>query len=201
MELQPVFHGHVLRTASLEEAVFGSQQIGLERQGGFRLVINVLDDIAHHLFEGIGHGHAVEVHAGRVCLHDGGMVVHVDDESGEVIAFPMHQTVRVVAGIANQAQGTAEVLGHLQTAHPVVMVDGFLAERQHTYGDTAYLEMSAGNELFLGGIDIDHLTFFRLSFHAGNGTGKDPGVKTLERFFLPGFEKYFLVAHLYGLSC
>ena len=24
--------------------------------------------------------------------------------------------------------------------------------------------------------------------------------KTLERFFLSGFEKYFLIAHLYGLS-
>ena len=117
-----------------------------------------------------------------------------------VLAFAMYQTIGVVAGIAHQAQRTAEVLGHPQTAYPVVMVDGFLAEGQHAHGDAAYLEMSAGNELLLRGIDIDHLTFFRFTFHTGNGAGENPRMETLERFFLSGFEKYFLIAHLYGLS-
>ena len=160
----------------------------------------MLDDVAHHFFEGFGHCHTVEVHAGRVCLHDGGMVVHVDNQSGQVITLAVYQTVGVVLRIAQHAQGTAEVFGHLQAAYPERVVDGFLTEGQHTHGDAANLEMSAGNEFFLGGVDIYYFTFFRLSFHAGDGAGKDPGMKTLERFFLSGFEKYFLIAHLYGLS-
>ncbi len=35
VELQSVLHGHVLLTSAFEEAVFRSQQVGLEGQRGF----------------------------------------------------------------------------------------------------------------------------------------------------------------------
>lgn len=152
----------------------------------------MLDDVAHHFFKGFGHCHTVKVHAGRVCLHHGGMVVHVDNQSGQVIALTVYQTVGIVLRIAQHAQGTAEVFGHLQAAYPERVVDGFLTEGKHTHGDASNLEMSAGNEFFLGGVDIYYFTFFRLSFHTGDGSGKTQGWKRLSDSSFPGLRNTFL---------
>ena len=92
-----------------------------------------------------------------------------------VIALAVYQTVGIILRIAQHAQGTAEVFGHPQAAYPERMVDGFLTEGQHTHGDASNLEMSAGNEFFLGGVDIYYFTFFRLSFPRGRWRRKDPG--------------------------
>ena len=149
MEFQSVFHGDILRTASLDETVLGSQQIRLERQGCFRLVVNVLDYIPHHFAQSIGNFHAIDMHAGRMSLHDRRMIVNVNDQSRQVIAFSVYQTIGIVLRVTDQSQSTAQILGHLQTAYPERMVNGFLTERKHTHRNASHLEMTTSYKFFL----------------------------------------------------
>lgn len=38
------------------------------------------------------------MHAGTVSLHDGGLSIHIDDQTRQKIALAMHQTIGIVVG-------------------------------------------------------------------------------------------------------
>ena len=66
----------------------------------------------------------------------------------------------------------------LSEPFPEIMVDRFLPERKHTYGDTSDLEVSFGDKFFLGGVYFYNFTFFGFSVETGDSTGENPGVKS-----------------------
>ena len=48
MEEQSVLHGYILCASAKKESVLGRFEVGLERQRGFTLIIDIADGIAHH---------------------------------------------------------------------------------------------------------------------------------------------------------
>ena len=200
MEVQPILRSHIVGAAAFQEAVFGVE-VGLEGQGGFRFIIDVVHFAFHHLGQGLGDRHAVQVHAGRVGLHHGRTVVYVDDQPRQVVALAVHQAVGVVVFAAGDADAASHVAGHSQASLPEVLVDGLvLSEGKDAHGDASYLEVAFGDKFFLRGIDLYYFSFFRFAVQAGNGAREHPWVKTLERFFLARFQIYFIHGVNYEFS-
>ena len=192
VEVQAVLRGHVVRAAAQQEAVFG-EKVGLVGQGGFRFVVDVVYFSLHHLGQGVGYGHAVQVHPGGVGLHHGGAGIDVDDQAGQVVAFAVHQTVSIVVWTSDEADAAAHIQGDFQASVPKVAVDGFvLPEGEHAHGDAPNLEVAFGDEFFFCGVDFHHFAFFGLSVHAGDGAGEHPRVKALQGFLFSGFQVDFI---------
>ena len=63
MKLQTIFHRYIIYTSTSDKSIFSSQQIGLERQRGFRLVIDILNRIIHYFGQSGSYFHPVQVHS------------------------------------------------------------------------------------------------------------------------------------------
>ena len=199
VELQSILHSHVVGAASLQEAVFGVE-VGLEGQGRFRFIIDVVHLAVHHLGQRFGYRHAVQVHAGRVGLHHGRASIHVDDEARQVVALAVHQSVGVVVGPSGHADAAAHVARHGQAPFPEVFVDGLvLSEGEHAHGDASYLVVAFGDEFFFRRVDFHDLTFLGFAVDACDGAREHPGMKALERLFLARFQIYFIHGFKYQI--
>ena len=180
VEVQTIFGSYVVGASTFQETVLGIE-VGLERQGIFRLVVNVVNLVTHHLGQRFGYGHALQVHTGRVGLHHGGAGIDVDDQSGQVVAFTMYQPVGVVIGALGNTDAAAHVVGGAQLAFPEFGINGFVGIKcQYAYGNAANLKMSFGYEFLFGSIDFHHFALFGLTVNVGNGSREYPGVKAFQ---------------------
>ena len=125
-------------------------------------------------------------------LHDGCMVVEVDDKSGEIVALAMYEAACVVLLSVDETEGLTEVACHTEATYPELVIDFFFLECEYTDGYAAYLIVSGCYVLLVGSIDFDYLSFFGIAFHTGYGSGEHPWVETEEGFFFLGFEIYFV---------
>ena len=132
------------------------------------------------------------MHSCRVSLHDSGLGINVDNQSGKVVTFTVYETVGVVRRIRSNTDAAAHVVCYFQLTFPEIVVDRFLTEREHTHSDTSDLEMSFGDKFFFRGVYFYDFTFFGISVETGDSTGENPGVKSFERLFFAGFEVYFM---------
>ena len=136
------------------------------------------------------------MHTHAVCLHDGRLAVAVDDQSGQVVAFSVYESVGVVVGIVGNADADAHVESGLQAFVPERFVDGPFVEREHAHGDASDLVVSRGDVFSACGYHAYGLTFLNAVVAAGNGTRKHPWMKASEAFFLPLFQLNGFVAHV-----
>ena len=199
VEVQSILRGYVVGAASLQEAVFGVE-VGLEGQGRFRFIIDVVHFAFHHLGQCFGYRHAVQVHAGRVGLHHGRASIHVDDEARQVVALAVHQAVGVVVFAAGYADAASHVARHGQASFPEVLVDGLvLSEGEHAHGNAPYLVVAFGDEFLFRRVDFHDLTFLGFAVDACDGAREHPGMKALERLFLARFQIYFIHVFKYQI--
>ena len=187
VEEKAVLHCHILCAASEEESVLCRFEIGLERECGLTLIIYVADGVAHHFLECLGYLVTIDVHSGRVCLHDGCMVVEIDDKAGKIVTFAVYKAAGIVGFCSDKTESLTEVTRNGETAYPEIVIDLFFPECEHTYGDAAYLIVSGSYVLLVGCIYFNYLSFFRIALYTGYGAGKHPRVKAEKRFFLLGF--------------
>ncbi len=179
VELQTVLHGYIVCAAAFQETVLRIE-VGFEGKGRFRFVIDIVYLVAHHFGKGIGNGHAVEVHAGRMCLHHCSTGINVDNQPRQVVSLPVHQAIGVVCRVSGYADTAAHVVCYAEFTFPEVRIDFFfLTEGQYAYGDTANLKMPFGYEFLFGRVDFNNFPFFGLSVEMCDGAGKHPRVKTL----------------------
>ena len=169
MEFQPIFTGYVITASSFQESIF-RKKIGFKRESGFRFIIDVFYFAFHNFRQSFGDGHAINVHTGRMCLHDSCFSIYINDQAGQIVTFTMYQTISVIGRIGSDTDTTTHVISYLQFAFPKIVIDRFLFEGEYTYGNATYLEVSFGNEFFLGGIYFHNFTLFRLTVETGDGT-------------------------------
>ena len=103
-------------------------------------------------------------------LHDGRMVVEVDDKTGKIIAFAMYKAAGIVVFRTDKAECLTQVARYSETAYPEIVVYLFFLERKDTHGYTAYLIMSGSYVLFVGRINFYYFSFFRITFHTCYGS-------------------------------
>lgn len=188
MEAETVLEGDVLGEVTQEIAIL-VVEIGLVGQGGFALIVDVLDNAAQHVGEGFGNGVATDVHAHRVSLHDGRVAVDVNNEARQAVAFAMDETETVCLGVAGEADATTHIVGCLQTTVPEGGIDGFmLVEGEHAHGDTAYLYVAPRQEGAVRRHDTDQVALIRLAFDMVNGSAEHPWVKTAQRLFFSSLQ-------------
>ena len=149
-EFQSVFKSDIFIAAAWsfeDEAIFPSQEVSLEWEGRFGLVVNVLDGALHHILQGFGYVEPAEMHPGRVGLHDGGLAVDVNDKSRQVVAFSVNEAVSVRHAGFEQVEAVAHLFCGKEALGPIAVVDLFMfVEGEDSDGDAAYLEMSASDE-------------------------------------------------------
>lgn len=155
VEFQSVFEGDVFFGLSAEETIF-LLEVGLEGEGGFALIIDVLDFVFAGFEQGVGNGFAVAVHTHAVSLDDGRLVENIDDEARELVALAVDKAVDAVeVGDLAQAEAGAEGEGLTQAPHPEVVVDRLVDEGEHTNGDRTDLVVAFGDKLTFGIDDAD----------------------------------------------
>ena len=178
MKQQSVFHCHIFCASSKQESVFCRFQVGFKRKGCFTLIINILHHVAHNLLQCRSYLMAIHMHTCRVSLHNGSMVIKVDNQSRQIVSLTMNQTACIVSLIANQLQRNSKVTGHRKFSYPEIMVYSLMFECKHSYSYTTYLIMSGCNILLVGSIYFHHLTLFRFTGDFCYCSRENPGMKT-----------------------
>ena len=177
MELQAVFPCDIIAASSFKETVFG-EKICLKRQCSLRFIIDIFDLVTHYFRQGFGDSHAVYMHSCGVRLHDGSPGINVNDQPRQIVSLTVYKTVGVIGGIDCDTDSTTHIIGNLQFTFPEIVVDGFLTEREHTYGDTSDLEMSFGYKFLLRSVYFYNFTFFGFSIETSDCSGENPGMKS-----------------------
>ena len=121
-------------------------------------------------------------------LHDGGLAIDIDDESGQQVALAMHETVGVVLRIIGHADGNAHPKGRLQAGIPELVVDGHIVERQDAHGDGTGLIVAYGQKGTVAADDPDHLTVGEVAVSLLDGSREHPRMEAQETIFLSPFE-------------
>lgn len=158
VEAQSVLGGHGLQAGCTanEESVF-LIEVSLEGECGFALIIYIM--YARHLAEYIGNDVALEVHSHGVCLHHGGVGIHIHHEAWQSVSLAMDEAIGIVV-VSYKSQALAHTIGLLQATHPEGAVDGLLAEGKHAHCDGSNLVVPGGDIVAFGIEDIYHLPFF-----------------------------------------
>ena len=80
-------------------------------------------------------------------LHHGRVSINIDDESWDVVALAMHQTVCIVMRVVHDADAASHLEGRLESALPEHVVDIDVAKREHSHGYRSYLIVSHSDEV------------------------------------------------------
>lgn len=196
MELEAILHGEALVVALTDEVTILGIDVRLERQGGLRLVIDVLHTTLHHLDDGLGQLHPHHVHTDGMRLKHSGRTIDVHHETGQAITFPMHQTIGVVESVVDQSQAFPEQESLTDTFFPERLVRVFPLEGEDAHSDGAHLVVTRGEILVAGAIDVHHIPLFRVAHDALDGAREDPRVETEKGILLLWLKKYFCEIHL-----
>lgn len=108
------------------------------------------------------------------------IAVNIHDESGQSVAFAVHETITVRHRIPDKPDGPTHPDSGTQPLQPPPGVNLRLHESQYPHRDGTYLIMAPGKELPLPRIDIHHIAFGGLPLHPFDGSRKDPRVATAE---------------------
>ena len=144
VEFQAVFAGHIGRGFAAQKAILLTE-VGLEGEGRFAFVIDMVETAFGGFEEGVGDGFAVAVHSHRVGLHDSGSAKDIDDQTGELVALTVDKAIDVVAlGSGIEPQRGTHGEGLAQTAHPKGVVNGLVVEGEDAHGNGADLIVADG---------------------------------------------------------
>ena len=115
VELQSVLHRDVVVTPPDDESVLLSEFCFIW-QCCLAFVIDVLYAVASYVNEAARDVGAFLMDAYTMSLHDGGVSIHVNDESRQVVAFAVDEAVGVVTRIVGNADGTPHSKSRAETA-------------------------------------------------------------------------------------
>ena len=187
MKLQAVLYRHVFRASAHDKTVF-LPQFRLERQSGFALIVHVFHCSARHGHKCPCYFVTRHVHAHAMSLHDGCLSIHIHHQPRQTVSFAMHQTIGIISlFMSGHSDGASQVVSHSQAVFPIGSVHRFVLEIQHPDGNGTDLPMPHGYKIALGRQHTYHLPFFRLSLYMMDGSGKNPGMETLQTFFFSFF--------------
>ena len=156
----------------------------LKRERCLALVVDVLYLAFGSSHKSLAYLMANEVHTNAVCLHDCGVAIAVDDETGEVVALAVHKAERVVVLTADESDSLAHLPSRLQAREPELAVYLDIAERQHAHCDRTYLIHADSDEVALRGEYAHDFAFFYAFFNLGYGSREYPRMKAFEAFLL-----------------
>ena len=111
-----------------------------------------------------------KVHADAMCLNHSGMVVDVDDKSGQMVALAVYQTIGVGERRVGQSDGLAHVQCRLQTRSPERPVNLHITERKDTDGNRAFLIVPYGNKVARRGDHTHHIALADILIDMLDGT-------------------------------
>lgn len=198
IEFQAVLQG--------DEIVGGAVQVtvvrvdgGFEGKGGFRFIVYGGELPAHHFEEGFGYDFTLEVHAYGVELGDGHSGVDVDDQSRQVVAFAVNETVNVVVRVSDKPDSPAQGVGLGNPFFPERAVDFFFFKGEDAYGYGADLIVPGGHVLILRVIDFYKVAFLYVAFDAGYRPGEYPGVVAKKGTVFSRFECYFVHVRFFSV--
>ena len=183
VEVQAVLHSHVAAHRAVNEAVL-VLYVCLKRERCLALVVDVLYLAFGSSHKSLAYLMANEVHTNAVCLHDCGVAIAVDDETGEVVALAVHKAERIVVLSADESDSLTHLPSRLQAREPELAVYLDIAERQHAHCDRTDLIHADSDEVALRGEYAHDFAFFYAVFDLGYGSREYPGVKALEAFLL-----------------
>ena len=87
------------------------------------------------------------MHTHTVGLHHGGGTITVDDETRQIVALTVYESVGIVALVVGYAYGYTHLQRRSQAALPELGVNLDLTEGQHSDGDGTYLIVATGEEI------------------------------------------------------
>ena len=191
VEGQSVLVSDVVAALSPQEAVL-LPQLCLEGQRGFALVVNGFQLLAEDHPERLCQLMPADMHANAVCLHDSRRAIDVDDTPWQVVAFAMDKSVGIVPFPVHDADAAAHLEGCGNAFLPESQVDALTLECKDTHSNAAYLPMTNGKELPVGGHHLDYIAFFQrvTAFGVMDGTAEYPGVITPKALFFSFAENY-----------
>ena len=183
MEVQAVLHSHVAAHRTIDEAIL-VLHIRLKRQRCLAFVVNVLDLALRSLHESLAYLMANEVHTHAVSLHNRGVAIAVDYETGEIVALAVNKTERIVVLTAYESDSLTHLPSRLQAREPELAVYLYVAKRQHANSDRTDLIHADSDEVALRGENAHDFAFFYALLNLRYGTREYPRMETLEAFLL-----------------
>ena len=192
VEGQSVLVGNVVAALSPKEAVLLSE-LSLEGQRGFALVVNGFQLLAEDHPERLCQLMPADMHANAVSLHDCRCAIDVDDKPGQIVAFAMNQPIGVVPLPVGNADAATDLQSCGNALLPESLVDALTPERKDAHGNAAYLPMSDGKELPVGGQHLDGVAFIQrgTALCVVYGSTEYPGMIAPETFLL-ALPEYYL---------
>ena len=164
VELQAVFQSSVVGAAPDDEAVLLSE-FRFIWQSCLALVEDVLHPSVSNLYESLCNLVAVYVHAYAVCLHHSRLAVAVNNESRQVVALSVYQSVGVVFRVVGNADGKSHAQCLRQTLSPEIFIDVDVFKRQYSYSDASYLEVSYSDEVSVSGKHLHRVSLADVLVH------------------------------------
>lgn len=116
------------------------------------------------------------VHAQGMGLKDDDIVVAVNDETGEVVAFGVDEAEDIGERVVDKAELLTVVESLLETLEEEIVGNDRRVERENLADDRLLLEMADSEPLAVGVADIDEVALGGVSFGAEDGAGEEPGV-------------------------
>ena len=104
IELQAVLKGHIIIRTAINKAVL---HIFHKRQRGLALVVHVVYTLTHYFYKLLGYLLATQVHTDAVCLHNRRAVVNIDNQSGQIVALAVNESISIVLWIIGNTDGLA----------------------------------------------------------------------------------------------
>ena len=105
----------------------------------------------------------------------------------------MHKAVGVVLWVVGNADMATHGYGSRKALTPKRLVDGNIAERQHTNGDAAHLIMAYSDKIARTGDHANRLALLNAGVGMVDGTRENPRMEAQKRLLLTSFQLYAFV--------
>ena len=119
-----------------------------------------------------------------MCLQHQNPVIEIGNQAGQAVPLTMHQPENICVRRIKQTE-TLPVSDSLSDPFPPECgVDHRTVKPQNLQYNIVLLVMPRGEILSVNAVDIRQTTILRFALNTLHRTGKNPGVATVNRFFL-----------------
>ena len=188
MELQAVFSGYI-SVKSAYKVLIDGVETRLIWQCGLRLIVYV--GHLEHVELGQRHCYHITavVHTRTMGLYHSCFAINIHNQSGQEVAFAMHQPVGIIVGAVEAKRATqCQCLG--ESTCEKVLIDYRVAKVEDTHRNATYLVMPHPYKAMVGTLYGYHIPLLYALGHGGNSARKHPRMKTVERLFLAASQCY-----------
>lgn len=138
----------------------------------------------------------LDVHADRMCLHDGSLSVHVDDKPRQAVALSVDKAVNIIVTASYKAQRLTQTERLCQPLRPKRGIDCHIVERKYTHSYRTNLVVSDGKKSarlvkHAHGVALDYVRIC-----PGNGARKYPRMEALQAVGFSAPKGDCLIGHM-----